>query len=254
MGAPALRVAGARLRYPHTTADAFSGVDLDVQSGETFALVGPSGCGKSSLLRAVAGLAPLTGGSIERADRRPPALVLQRPSLLPWLDVRANVALPHRFAAHREVARRVDVDELLADFGLASLSHAVPDELSGGQQQLVSVARAMATDPGVLLLDEPFAALDPAARRVLQDWLRAHSERRGLTAVLVTHDPDEALFLGHRVGLLRRGRPGIGPVWAPGRPDRAELATLPAREELLARYETDVTAGTDPVAELAAVT
>jgi len=251
VGTPALRVARARLRYPRTDEDAFSQVDLEVRPGETFALVGASGCGKSSLLRALAGLQPLTAGEIARAEDRPPALVLQRPSLLPWLDVRANVALPHRFGAHRDVAGRIDPDLLLRDFGLEALADQVPAELSGGQQQLVAIARAMATDPGVLLLDEPFAALDPAARRVLQDWLRRHSERRGLTAVLVTHDPDEALYLGHRIGLLRRGRPGIGPIWATNRPPRAALATLPAREELLDHYETNVTAGADPVAALA---
>ncbi len=242
---------GARLRYAQADHDAFSGVDLEVHAGETFALVGSSGCGKSSLLRVLAGLQDPTAGEVTRAGDRAPALVLQRPALLPWLDVRANVALPHRFAAHREVARRIDPAALVDDFGLTALARQLPEELSGGQQQLVSIARAMATDPGVLLLDEPFAALDPAARRVLQDWLRVHSERRGLSAVLVTHDADEALYLGDRVGLLRRGRPGIGPVWEPGRPDRDDLPRLTAREELLSHYETDVTAGIDPVVELA---
>src|SRR5690606_11967239 len=109
----------------------------------------------------------------------------------------------------------------------------LPDELSGGQRQLVAVARAMAADPDVLLLDEPFAALDPASRAAMQDWLRNLVHHRGLTAVLVTHDPDEALYLGDRVGLLRRDTPGIGPIWETGRPERADLARMPARDELL---------------------
>lgn len=244
MGAEVVRVTGARRRYPGASEDAFSGIDLELLAGETFALVGPSGCGKSTLLRALAGLDGLDAGSIERADRRRhPALVIQRPALLPWLDARENVRFGHRLAANRDAARRVDVDELLIDFGVAQLAGQYPDELSGGQQQLVAIARAMATDPDLLLLDEPFAALDPAARRTLQDWLRGLADARGLTIVIVTHDPDEALHLGHRVGLLRRGVAGIGPIWETNRPARDELPALAARAELLSLYETRVRAG-----------
>ena len=246
MGAPTVRVTGARKAYPGTAGDVFAGVDLDLHAGETFALVGPSGCGKSTLLRALAGLEPLSEGTIERSDaRRRPALVLQRPALLPWLDVRQNVRLGHRFFANRAAAAVVDVDDLLADFGVAHLAGHYPDELSGGQQQLVAMARALATDPDVLLLDEPFAALDPAARRTLQDWLRRLTETRNAAVVIVTHDPDEALYLGHRVGLLRRGIPGIDPVWVAGRPRREELPTLPARAELFSLYDTRIRAGRD---------
>jgi sulfate transport system ATP-binding protein/sulfonate transport system ATP-binding protein len=248
MGAPAIRLTGARKRYPGAHDDVFRDVDLELHPGETFALVGPSGCGKSTLLRVLAGLDELTEGHIERADeRRHPALVLQRPALLPWLDVRENVRLGHRYAANREAAARIDVDALLAEFGLAELADRTPDSLSGGQAQLVAVARAMAADPDVLLLDEPFAALDPASRAAMQDWLRGIVAEHGVTAVLVTHDPDEALFLGDRVGLLRRGVPGIGPIWTTGRPDRSALAGLPARAELLSLYETRVRAGREPV-------
>ncbi len=244
MGAPVVRITDARRRYPGAGEDAFSGVDLELAPGETFALVGPSGCGKSTLLRTLAGLDELDGGTIERADtRRHPSLVIQRPALLPWLDARENVRYGHRLAANRDVAGRVDVDSLLVDFGIAHLAAQYPDELSGGQQQLVAIARAMATDPDVLLLDEPFAALDPAARWTLQDWLRGLADERGLTIVIVTHDPDEALYLGHRVGLLRRGVAGIGPVWETGRPRREDLPALPARAELLSRYETRVRLG-----------
>ncbi|MDO8212361.1 ABC transporter ATP-binding protein [Conexibacter sp. CPCC 206217] len=242
-GAPAIRVRGARARHPGSPQDVFSAVELELTAGETFALVGPSGCGKSTLLRALAGLQPLVAGTIERADpTRRPTLVLQKPALLPWLDVRENVRLGHRFAANRDAARRIDADELLRGFGIAPLAARYPDELSGGQQQLVAFARAIATDPDVLLLDEPFAALDPATRRSMQDWLRDLASERGQTTVLVTHDPDEALHLGHRVGLLRRGVPGIGPVWDAGRAERCDLPDLPARRELLALYETGVRA------------
>jgi|HigsolmetaAR202D_1030399.scaffolds.fasta_scaffold12226_3 ABC-type nitrate/sulfonate/bicarbonate transport system ATPase subunit len=247
MGAPVVKVRNARRRYPGAAEDAFSGVDLDLHPGETFALVGPSGCGKSTLLRALAGLDELDEGTIERADSsRHPALVIQRPALLPWLDARENVRYGQRLAANKEAARRIDVDELLVDFGIAHLAARYPDELSGGQQQLVAIARAMATDPDVLLLDEPFAALDPAARGTLQDWLRSLADDRGLTIVIVTHDPDEALYLGHRVGLLRRGVSGIDPVWETGRPSREEVPFLPARAELLSRYETRVRLGRRP--------
>lgn len=255
MSAPALRVHGAAKRYPDAERDVFSRVDLEVGAGETLSLVGPSGCGKSTLIRALAGLEPLTGGRIERADpERHPALVLQRPALLPWLDVRENVRAGHRFAVNRGARERVDVDELLVDFGVAHLADRHPDGLSGGQRQLVAMARAMAVDPDVLLLDEPFAALDPAARETLQDWLRALVDRRGVACVIVTHDPDEALHLGHRVGLLLRGTPGLARTWTTGRIHRDALAAAPERRELLDLYETRVRAGraaADPVPEAA---
>lgn len=245
MAAPAVSVDRARKRYPGASSDVFRDVSLNLARGETFGLVGPSGCGKSTLLRAIAGLEPLTDGDIWRADRsRHPALVLQKPALLPWLDVRENVRLGHRFAANRELAETIDIDDLLVDFGLARLAARYPDELSGGQQQLVAIARAIATNPDVLLLDEPFAALDPASRSALQDWLRTLAEERPqLAIVIVTHDPDEALYLGHRVGLLPRGAEGIGPVWETGRPERSKLADLPARSQLLSLYDTHVRAG-----------
>lgn len=244
MSAPAVRVTGAAKRYPGADADVFSRLDLEVAAGETFALVGPSGCGKSTLVRALAGLEPLSDGRIERADdRRHPVLVSQRPALLPWLDVRENVRLGHRFAQNAGRRAAVDVDELLVDFGVAHLADRYPDGLSGGQRQLVAVARAMAVDPDVLLLDEPFAALDPAARETLQDWLRTLVDRRGVAAVIVTHDPDEALHLGHRVGLMLRGAVGLARTWDTGRLDRDALAAAPARAELLSLYETRVRAG-----------
>ncbi|MCD6725964.1 MAG: ATP-binding cassette domain-containing protein [Solirubrobacteraceae bacterium] len=234
----------ARYRYEGATADVFSVVDLELRAGETFALVGPSGCGKSTLLRALAGVEPLTEGTIEHAEEgRHPSLVIQRPALLPWLDVRANVRFGQRLAANRDAAGRIDVDALLADFGIAHVAERLPRELSGGQQQLVAIARAMAIDPDVLLLDEPFAALDPAARWAMQDWLRGLAVDLGPAIVIVTHDPDEALYLGHRVGLLRHGVPGIGPIWEPRRVSRGEMPTLPERAELLSLYETTVRAG-----------
>lgn len=244
----AVSVERARKRYPGAATDLFSGIDLELRHGEIFGLVGPSGCGKSTLLRAIAGLEPLTDGRIRRADpARHPALVLQKPALLPWLDVRENVRLGLRFTGNRRVAGIVDIDELLVDFGLARLAAHYPDELSGGQQQLVAIARAMATGPDVLLLDEPFAALDPASRSALQDWLRGLIDQRPLlTIVVVTHDPDEALYLGNRVGLLPRGARAIGPVWETGRPERTQLARLPQRAELLSLYDTHIRAGRGP--------
>ncbi|MGX6448373.1 ABC transporter ATP-binding protein, partial [Patulibacter sp. S7RM1-6] len=244
MSAAAVRVTDASKRYPGADADVFSGLDLEVAPGETFALVGPSGCGKSTLVRALAGLEPLTAGRIERSDAdRHPVLVSQRPALLPWLDVRENVRLGHRYATNARRRQGIDVDALLVDFGVAHLADRYPDGLSGGQRQLVAVARAMAVGPDVLLLDEPFAALDPAARVTLQDWLRDLVDRRGVAAVIVTHDPDEALYLGHRVGLLLRGSSGLARTWATGRIPREQLAAAPARAELLALYETRVRAG-----------
>jgi ABC-type nitrate/sulfonate/bicarbonate transport system ATPase subunit len=238
MGAVAFRLTGARKVYGHLTV--FDGLDLEVRAGERFALVGSSGCGKSTLLRVLAGLEDLDAGTLDLAvdgrphDRR--GIVFQDPLLLPWLDVRRNVALGLRYRSNAAVRDDDAVDETLALFGLAALAGARPAELSGGQAQRVALARTVVTRPDLLLLDEPFSALDPASREALGGWLLDVHDRLGLTVVLVTHDVDEALRLGDRVGIIAGPGAGVEQIWETG-----AGADLPGiRRELLAGYRTDV--------------
>lgn len=214
----------------------FENVDFDVFEGEIVALIGPSGGGKSTLLRVMGGLEDLDAGALTVTDGRRPAMAFQQAHLLPWLTVRDNVALGLRFGANRGVAGADKVEEILTLFGLSAHGGARPAELSGGQAQRVALARAAVVEPSVLLLDEPFAALDPAARSALQTWLLEIRERLELTVVVVTHDVDEALHVGDRVGLVAGVGSGITRVWPVDDHSHARLRT-----ELLDTYTTDVT-------------
>lgn len=214
MGTLALRVTGATLRYSRRVAPVLDALDFAVEVGEVVALVGPSGGGKSTLLRAIAGLERLDRGRIELFSGSQPdggaalvqghnalGIAFQEPLLLPWLTVAENVSLGRRYAANRHV-ESPSVDELLGQFGLNDVRHAYPSELSGGQAQRASVARAVAVRPTVLLLDEPFGAVDPSTRRGLQEWLRSVVHAWGLTVVIVTHDLSEAIALGDRIAVI----------------------------------------------------
>lgn len=244
MGTLSFRVTEGAKVYPTPAGPvtAFHGLDLEVHRGETVSLLGPSGCGKSTLLRIIAGLDELTAGTLDvprQPDGRPAAgIVFQDAHLLPWLDVRANIGLGLRYRANQGVDP-AEVDHLLDVLGLGSLADAVPAELSGGQAQRVAIARTILTAPPLLLLDEPFAALDPLTRRTLQDWLRDIRALLDLTVVLVTHDVDEALHLGDRVALLRGGDRGITASWDITGLDRDDAAMGAARRELLDRYAAD---------------
>lgn len=228
MGTLALRLTDAHLTLGHGPREhrVFSGLDLDVERGELLTVLGPSGSGKSTLLSVLAGLIPLDAGTVQvlpDADGavHAPAVVFQQPLLLPWRTVVDNVALGLSYRRHRErcapvggrgaslfgrrrhtAARRDAARELLDRVGIAHLADRLPAELSGGQAQRAAIARAVVTRPSVLLLDEPFGALDARTRRELQDWLVGLREELGLTVVLVTHDLDEALLVGDRVGVL----------------------------------------------------
>jgi len=187
-------------------------VDLAVDAGEIVALLGPSGCGKSTLLRAVAGLDRPTAGriliedtAVSGADGRT-AVAFQQPRLLPWRSVRSNVALGlPRGTPRAERCERVA--ELLDLVGLGAFAGHRPRALSGGMAQRVSLARALARRPGVLLLDEPFGALDALTRLRMQDLLLEVHRAAPTTVLLVTHDVDEALQLADRVVLLGRDEP-----------------------------------------------
>ena len=192
------------------------GVDLEVPSGTVAAVLGPSGCGKTTLLRAVAGFVRPDGGEVAIGDtvvsgpgrhlapeRRGIALVPQEGALFPHLTVGENVAFGLPRAERRRSPR---VGEVLALVGLAGFEDRRPDELSGGQQQRVALARALAPDPSLVLLDEPFSALDAALRESVRTQVREALERSRATALVVTHDQDEALSVADSVAVLDAGR------------------------------------------------
>jgi len=188
------------------------GVDLDVADGELIALVGPSGCGKSTLLRGIAGLEPVDGQVVVAGrdvsalppERRHVGLVFQDHALFPHLRVEQNLAFGVRGLSRYE--RSTLVGELLELVRLPGVGRRFPHELSGGEQQRIALARALAPRPPVVLLDEPFANLDASLRDELRADVVAALRARGTSAVLVTHDRDEALQLGDRVAVMRDGR------------------------------------------------
>jgi sulfate transport system ATP-binding protein/sulfonate transport system ATP-binding protein len=249
--APALRLLGGTKSYErgHRRVPVFADVDLDLRRGEIVVLLGPSGSGKSTLLRTLAGLEPLDRGTIlidglgaPASNPAPSGLVgiaFQEPSLLPWLTVAENVGLGLRFAANRRSGTGRgpgDVAALLEELGLADLADARPGELSGGQAQRVNVARVVLTGRPILLLDEPFAALDPATRSDLQGWLARLVRAHALATLLVTHDVDEAIALGDRI-LLLGGQPGrIRCRWTVERGVEADGAL---RRDILAAYRAN---------------
>jgi NitT/TauT family transport system ATP-binding protein len=179
-------------------------VSLGVRPGEFVALLGPSGCGKSTLLRLIAGLEPPRRGSLKE-DGRPitgphpsRVVVFQDPTLFPWRTVWDNVALGPE-AQGTLKSQRQRVDEALALVGLTSFAKAYPHQLSGGMAQRVALARALVNDPDIMILDEPLGKLDSLTRLTMQSELVALWQRKGFTAILVTHDVEEALFLATRV-------------------------------------------------------
>jgi NitT/TauT family transport system ATP-binding protein len=193
---------------------AVDGVDLDVRAGELLAIVGPSGCGKTTFLNAVDGLVPLSSGSLTLNDAaikgpgHDRAMVFQQPSLLPWRTVLDNVRYGlelQRRVGRREAVRRAR--ELVHLVGLKGFEDAYPLELSGGMQQRVNLARALATDPEILLLDEPFAALDAQTREFMQLELLKVWRQTAKTALFITHDIAEAVYLADRV-VVFTARPG----------------------------------------------
>jgi iron(III) transport system ATP-binding protein len=228
-----LRLRGVTKRYGPGEAAAVRDVSLAVGPGEVLALVGPSGSGKTTLLRLVAGFERPEAGQVEidgrlvqdgdrelvPVERRGVGVVFQQFALFPHLDVAGNVTFG--LAGWRRARRRARLGELLALCGLDGLAHRFPHELSGGQQQRVALARALAPGRSLVLLDEPLASVDPLLRTQLRADLRRLLRDLAATAILVTHDRDEALELGDRVGVMREG--ALVQVGAP-----AEVTARPA--------------------------
>ncbi len=196
--APMIELSGVRRSFADGVV--LDGLDLRVDAGEFVSLVGPSGCGKSTLLRLVAGLDHADGGEVVVARGTGLAYVFQDAHLLPWRTVEGNVALPLELAGERDVSARVSA--ALAAVELAGVGHKYPAELSGGMRMRASIARALVTRPRLLLMDEPFAALDELTRQRLDERLRALFLEQGLTVVFVTHAIAEATFLSTRVVVL----------------------------------------------------
>jgi NitT/TauT family transport system ATP-binding protein len=199
-------------------------LDLAVRKGEFISLLGPSGCGKSTALRLIAELSAPSSGIVRLArqeDKAQPGLVqpglvqlghgigfvFQEPTLMPWTSVRENVRLPLKLAGVPKAESRARAEEALASVGLADFADAFPRELSGGMKMRVSLARALVTDPDILLMDEPFAALDEITRFRLNNDLLALWRRLGKTVIFVTHSVFESVYLSQRV-VIMTARPG----------------------------------------------
>ncbi|MDY7083879.1 MAG: ABC transporter ATP-binding protein [Actinomycetota bacterium] len=207
-----LEVSGLRKVYKSggRSVEALRDLTFSVERGELVCLVGPSGCGKTTLLRCIAGLIEPSGGTI-RIDGNPVsgpppglAMVFQEygRSLFPWMSVRDNVELPLKQKKLPRTRRSVLVSEALDAVGLTGTESAFPWQLSGGMQQRVAIARAVAYEPSTLLMDEPFAAVDAQTRADLEDLVRALWQRLRVTVLFITHDIDEAVYLGQRVVML----------------------------------------------------
>lgn len=202
--APVVRVRGVRRAFADRPV--LGGVDLDMAQGEFVALLGPSGCGKSTFLRILAGLDADATGTLALPARR--AVVFQEPRLFPWKSVRSNVALGLPYPPAERLRRARDA---LAEVGLSHRSEAWPLTLSGGEAQRAALARALVREPELLLLDEPFGALDALTRTRMHQLLAQLWQRHGPAVLLVTHDVDEALLLAHRVIVFAAAAPLADP-------------------------------------------
>ncbi|HZE38172.1 MAG TPA: ABC transporter ATP-binding protein [Stackebrandtia sp.] len=234
MTTAAVRLDGVSKTYGRgpDAVQALDRVDLDARGGEFVCLLGASGCGKSTLLSLVAGLDAATAGSVDIGQHRV-SLMFQEPALFPWLTVAGNVELAGRVRGEARDARRERSAELLELVRLSAFARKRPHELSGGMRQRTALARALAQDADVLLMDEPFGALDAMTRDILHDELERIWRQRALTVLFVTHNVREAVRLGDRVVLLS-SRPGrvleefAVPHPRPRRIDSAEVASLAA--------------------------
>ena len=211
MSKPILTVRGVERRFDKTLA--LQATDLDVAENDFITILGPSGCGKSTLLRIVAGLDRQTGGEVMLEGRRidgPGAdrgMVFQSYTLFPWLTVRENVCFGLVERGWERAQQLETANAFIAKVGLRGFENHFPKQLSGGMQQRVAIARALANNPRMLLMDEPFGALDHQTRELMQELLLGIWEEQRKTVLFVTHDIDEAVFMGSRV-IVMSARPG----------------------------------------------
>jgi NitT/TauT family transport system ATP-binding protein len=205
----AIRLDAVTRSFP-SGVDALKEIDFEVPAGQFAAVLGPSGCGKTTLLRMIAGLDCASSGAVEVGTDRDAAeisYVFQEPTLLPWANLYDNVRLPLRISGTSRAESRARIRPALESLGIADFANAYPAELSGGMRMRASIARALVTRPRVLLMDEPFAALDEITRARLNDDLLALWRAQGFTVVFVTHSVFEAVYLSERV-LIMSSRPG----------------------------------------------
>jgi sulfate transport system ATP-binding protein len=213
-----MQISIRKLTKSYDSVAALNAIDLDIASGELLALLGPSGSGKTTLLRAIAGLEPIDGGRIRFGDidatelsvqERRVGFVFQHYALFKHMSVLDNITFGLRVRKRRHRPARAEIrrrgEELLKLVQLGGLEARYPNQLSGGQRQRVALARALAIEPRVLLLDEPFGALDAKVRKELRVWLRQLHDETGYTTVFVTHDQEEALELADRVVVMNAG-------------------------------------------------
>ena len=237
MPEPLLQVESLKKVYESSTGDveAIGDISFSMRAGELVCIVGPSGCGKTTLLKIIAGLLAPTAGRVELdgkvVDGPPPnmALVFQEygRSLYPWLTVRGNVELPLKHKKLSKTERARLVDDALAAVGLDHADRSYPWQLSGGMQQRVAIARAVAYQPEVLIMDEPFAAVDAQTRADLEDLVRSLHRERGMSILFVTHDIDESVYLGERVVVLSKS-----PTWVQ---EDLAIDLAPERDQITTR-------------------
>jgi NitT/TauT family transport system ATP-binding protein len=241
--------------------DAFQAIrdiTLSAEKGEMLCIVGPSGCGKTTLLRCIAGLLAPSGGSVRVGDEvitrtpRSMAVVFQdySRSLLPWLDLHHNVTMPLQARRVPKAERNRLAAEALESVGLGPHAHKYPWQLSGGMQQRTAIARALAYQPEILLMDEPFASVDAQTRAELEDLLLDVWDRTDLTVLLVTHDIDEAVYLADRVVVLSSSPTHVKetvPIGLPRPRDQIATKELPEfahlRAQIFASIKAESTAG-----------
>jgi NitT/TauT family transport system ATP-binding protein len=250
---PKIAIRGLRKRFgvQGRAVEALAGIDLDIRSGEFFCIVGPSGCGKTTMLRILAeletpseGVIDVTrqGGDDPNTGKPRPlnSMIFQEQSIFPWMSVRNNVAFGLKARGLSRQQRYAIADPFIRKVGLAGFESALPHQLSGGMKQRVSIARAFANDPEILLMDEPFAALDEQTKLILQKELVRIWEETRKTVLYVTHSIDEAIVLADRI-LIMSARPGrikeiidVGAIF--GRPREVErVKASPRYGELFGR-------------------
>src|SRR5262245_21848975 len=237
---PAIRIRDLRMMFAQLIA--IDGVSVDIAPGEVFMIVGPSGCGKTTLLRILAGLGSVTSGTIEietPSSQRPVnSMICQGDSIFPWTTVSDNAACGLKMRRAPSSTIKEVVGHYLARTGLTRFAKYYPHQLSGGMRQRVSIARAFANDPEILLMDEPFSALDAQNKLLLQEELLHIWEEHKKTVVFITHSVDEAVFLGEDRIMVMTAQPGKVKMFVPvplTRPrDIMELQKMPQYGELIA--------------------